>query len=132
MVGLEAGRGAEVGSWDRIPESPPIYRTAVFYANSRNLAPDLSCSHATEGRNVVKKQVKKSAKTTIEIELRDLIGSTYLVSVSHSNTRSLRAVFEQKIRRLASRNICLTDAWKPNGAAPSGKLLRAYPYHSHF
>src|SRR5215467_9099592 len=40
------------------------------------------------------------------------------------NTRSLRPVFEQKVRRLASWNICLTDAWKPQGAAPSGKLLR--------
>jgi hypothetical protein len=41
VVGLEAGRGAEVGSWDRIPESPPINRPAVFYANPRNLTPDL-------------------------------------------------------------------------------------------
>jgi len=41
MVGLEAGRGVEVGSWDRIPESPPINRAAVLYANPRNLAPYL-------------------------------------------------------------------------------------------
>ena len=49
-----------------------------------------------------KKQLKNQRKQQPKLNLRDLSGSTYHVGVSHSNTRSLQPVFEQKIRRLVS------------------------------
>ena len=46
------------------------------------------------------------------------------VSVSHPIHAVCGLCSNKKVGRLASWNICLTDAWKPHGAAPSGNVAR--------
>jgi hypothetical protein len=52
------------------------------------------------------------------------------VSIPPPNTRSLRLVFEQKIRRLASSNICLIDAWKPQGGRAVRQVVFTVKFYS--
>ena len=54
----------------------------------------------------------------------------YRVSIPPPNTRSLRLVFEQKARRLASWNICLIDAWKPQGGRAVRQVVFAAKFYS--
>jgi len=46
------------------------------------------------------------------------------------NTRSLGSVFEQKVRRLASWNICLIHAWKHQGGRSVRQVVFALKFCS--